>query len=116
KYGAATRPVAEIVLSSTRLYSDGEKIISDQSEKVIARWEDSQYSFNLFQSSSQTTFGLIVYSKRLDALAKTAIIESIRLDLQEAPQRAIARQQKKDEENRARQEKARRTNKVPFRP
>jgi hypothetical protein len=29
--------------------SDGEKLISDRSEKVIARWEDSQYSFNFFQ-------------------------------------------------------------------
>jgi hypothetical protein len=116
KYGTATRPVAEIILSSTHLYNDGEKLILDQSEKVIARWEDSHYSFNLFQSSSQATFGLVAYSKRLDALARAAIIEAIRLDEQEAPQRETERQRKKDEENRAKQDKARRANKVPFRP
>ena len=116
KYGTAARPDAEIILSSTRLFSDGEKMILDRSEKVIARWEDSQYSFDLFQSSSEATFGLVVYSKRLDDLARAAIIESVRLDKQEAPQREIESRKKKDEENRARQEKARRANKAPFRP
>ena len=116
KYGTATRPDAEIILYSTRLFSDGEKMILDRSEKVIARWEDSQYSFNLFQSSSEAAFGLVVYSKRLDDLARAAIIESVRLDKQEAPQREIESRKKKDEENRAEQEKSRRANKAPFRP
>jgi hypothetical protein len=108
KYGTATRPVAEIILSSTQVYIGG--------EKIIARWEDTQYSFNLFQSSYQSTFGMVMYSKRLDALARTAIVESVRLDKLEAPRREIERQKEKDEENRARQEKARQTNKAPFRP
>jgi hypothetical protein len=116
KYGTAARPDAEIILSSTHLLSDGEKLISDRSEKVIARWEDSQYSFNLFQYSSEDTFGLVVYSKRLDDLARAAIVESVRLDKQEAPQREIESRKKKDEENRAKREKARRANKAPFRP
>ena len=94
----------------------GEKMISDRSEKVIARWEDSQYSFNLFQFSSGATFGLVVYSKRLDDLAQAAIVESVRLDKQEAPQREINSRKKKDEANRAKQEKARGVNKPPFRP
>jgi hypothetical protein len=55
-------------------------------------------------------------SRRLDALAGSAIVEAIRLDYQEAPKREIERQNKKDDENRARQEKARRANKAPFRP
>jgi beta-xylosidase len=57
-----------------------------------------------------------MYSKRLDALARAAIAESVRLDDQEAPQRETERQKKKDEENRVRQEKARQANKAPFRP
>jgi hypothetical protein len=57
-----------------------------------------------------------VYSKRLDDLAQAAIIESVRLDKQEAPQREIESRKKKDEKNRAKQEKARRANKAPFRP
>jgi hypothetical protein len=116
KYGTVTRPAAEIILSSTQFYGDGEKIISDRTEKIIARWEDSQYSFDLFQPSYQSTFGMVMYSKRLDALARAAIVESVRLDKQEAPQREIERQKKKDEENRVKQEKARRISKPPFRP
>jgi hypothetical protein len=116
KYGTAARPVAEIILSSTNFYNDGEKSISDQSEKVLARWEDSQYSFNLYQPSYPSTFGMVMYSKRLDALARAAIAKAIRLDDREAPQRETERQNKKDEEKQAQQEKARQANKAPFRP
>jgi hypothetical protein len=116
KYGTANRLTAEIILSSTRLFTDGEKLISDRSEKVIARWEDSQHSLNLFQYSSEATFGLVVYSKWPDDLAQAAIVESVRMDKQEATQRKIESRKKKDEENRAKQEKARRVNKPSFRP
>ena len=97
KYGTAARPDAEIILSATHHFTDGEKIISNRSEKVIARWEDLQYSFNLFQFSSETTFGLVVYSKPLDDLARAAIVESVRLDKQEAPQREIESRKKKSD-------------------
>jgi hypothetical protein len=116
KYGTADRSAADITVSSTHLFSDGEKLITDRSEKIVARWEDAQYSFNLCQSSSDTTFDLIVYSKRLDGLARAAIVESVRLDTQEAPQRESDTKKKKEEENRTQQEKARRVNKPPFRP
>ncbi len=109
KYGTATRPAAKIILfSSFQVYND--------SAKVIARWEDSQYSFNLFRSSYQPTFGMLVFSKPLDARAGAAIVEAIRLDEQEAPQREMQRQKKQDEENRAAQEKARLVNRPNFRP
>jgi hypothetical protein len=116
RYGTANRPNAEIILSATHLFNDGEKLISDRSEKVIARWEDSQFSFNLFQYSSESAFGLVIFSKRLDEFARAAIVESIRLDKQEAPQREINSRKKKDEENRVKQEKARVVNKPHFRP
>ena len=111
KYGIATRPATKITLllsSSFHVYND--------SEQVIARWENSQYSFNLFRSSYQPAFGMLVISKPLDGVARAAIVEAIRLDEQEAPQREIDRQKKQDEEVRAAQEKARPVNKVNFRP
>ena len=109
KYGTATRPSAKIILfSSFQVYDD--------SEKVIARWEDSQSSFSLFRSSYQPTFGMLVFSKRLDALAQTAIAAAIQLDEQGAPQRELERQKKEDEENHAIEAKARLVNKVAFRP
>jgi hypothetical protein len=109
RYGTATRPAAKVILfSSSQVYND--------SENVIARWEDSQYSFNLFRSSYQPGFGMLVFSKRLDPLAQVAIVEAVRLDEQEAPQREIALQRQRDEENRARQAQARVVNKPAFRP
>jgi hypothetical protein len=108
QYGTATKPDAEVIFSSSQVYND--------SEVVIARWEDSQYSFNLFRSTYQPTFGMVAFSKRLDSLARAAVAEAIRLDEQEAPQREIERQQKQDAEDRAAQEKARLGNKPNFRP
>jgi len=108
-YGTPTRPAADIILfSSSSVYNN--------SEKVIARWEDSQYSFNLFRVSYNSAYGMAAFSKDLNALAQKAIIEAIRLDEKEAPEREIQRQKKLDEENRLAQDKARPGNKANFRP
>lgn len=107
RYGTATQPAgAEIAFSSAQVYND--------SEAVTARWENSQYSFNLYRSTFQPTFGMIAFSKRLDALARAATAEAIRLDAQEAPQREIQRQNKEGETNRESLEKARQVNKLNF--
>jgi len=106
KYGTATRPTAEILFPS----------ILNERVKVIARWEDSEYSFDLVRSSYQPEFAMVLYSKRLDALAQTAITEALRLNEQEAPQREADRQKKQEGENRVKEEKARLANKASFRP
>lgn len=116
QYGVATRPVAEITLTTTYLYDDGEKSISEQREKVIARWEDAQYSYNLFQPYPQLPFGMVIYAKALQTQADAAIVEAIRLDKQEAPAREKARQKQKEADERVQQGKARQANKPPFRP
>lgn len=85
-YGTATRPAAEI--NAPMKTSDGSK------QKVIARWEDSQNSVSLFHSSTLDYFGLVVLSKRVDADAEAAIIESAKLDKEEAPQKEADRQKK----------------------
>jgi len=109
QYGTPTTPVAKIISSSaSQSYGD--------SEKVIARWEDSQYSFNLFRFSYGSAPGMLVFSKPLDALAEVAIVEAIRLNRQEAPQREIDRQKQQDDEKRAAGQKARTANKANFRP
>ncbi len=108
EYGTATKPAAEITFSSSHVYND--------SEVIIARWEDALYSINLFRSSYQPSFGMVAFSKRLDSLARAAVVEAIRLEEQEAPQREIERQRKADDEVRAAQQKARAANKPNFRP
>jgi hypothetical protein len=105
KYGIATRPAAKtITFSSSQIYNDN--------EKVIACWEDAQYSFNLFRSSYEPTFGMVAFSKRLDALARAAVASAIRKDEQEAP----GRLKQEAEQSRIAQEKARVSNKSVFRP
>jgi hypothetical protein len=106
KYGTATRPAEEIALPS----------ISNETVKVLARWEDSQYSFDLVRSSYQISFEMVMYSKPLGALAQAANIEAIRMDQEEAPQREIDRVIKQEEDYRIQQEKARLVNRGTFRP
>jgi hypothetical protein len=109
RYGKATKPAStELAFSSAQVYND--------SEVIIARWEDSQYSYNLYRSLYQPTFGMIAFSKELDALARAATAEANRLDEQTAPQREIQRQQREDEQNRESVEKTRQENKSNFRP
>ncbi|HWR15432.1 MAG TPA: hypothetical protein VN577_11435 [Terriglobales bacterium] len=108
-YGLAAKPAGKaITFSTSQVYND--------SEKVIACWEDEQYSFNLYRSSYEPTFGMIAFSKKLDILARAAVATAIRLDEQEAPQRELARQNAEAKESRLAGEKARSLNKPAFRP
>jgi len=54
KAGAPTRTAGKIsIYSATHLYI--------QDERVIARWEDSRYSVNLFRLSSKATLGMLIF-------------------------------------------------------
>jgi hypothetical protein len=86
KYGTATRSAAEVSATSDDSY--GAK------EKVIARWENPQYSLNLFRSSMLDTFEIVLSAKALDSKAAAAIAESVKLELQEAPQKEAERVKK----------------------
>jgi hypothetical protein len=87
KYGTATRPVVEINFPTNPLYGD-------TSAKVIARWEDPQYSFNLVRLSLQDTFAIVMFSKQADAQAAVSIAESVKLERQEAPQKEATKVKK----------------------
>jgi hypothetical protein len=88
----------------------------DYEDKILARWDDSENAIYLFQSPYESGFGLVVSSKSRDALARAAVTEAARLDVLEAPQREIERQQKRTEDNRLKNETARHANKQTFRP
>jgi len=105
-YGIATRPTVQIAYHSN--YAEV--------APLIARWEDSDYSCNLVRTADRSSFAMILYSKRLDALAQAASVEAVRLDDLEAPQRQIAQQAKQAEEDRAVLDSARSVNKPNFRP
>jgi hypothetical protein len=105
-YGTATKPGGEVAFRS----------IYGESTAVVARWEDSGYSYDLVRTGDQSSFALILYSKTLDAQAQAAIVEAIRLEKEEAPQRELERQAKLAEAERIRLEKARLANQPNFRP
>jgi hypothetical protein len=90
--------------------------LEEESGTPVARWGDADYSVVLYRSSYAAGFRMIVTSPRLEALARTADAQAIRLDEREAPQREIARQKKDVEDTRDAQEKARSANKAVFRP
>lgn len=108
-YGVATLPITEIVPSLL-------PPVSRATDQVLASWEDPQSSITLVRSTYLSTFGLIVRSKRLDALASVAMAEAVLMDKEEAPQREIERQQRISEETRVKDERSRAANKVTFRP
>jgi len=104
KYGTATRPAGEINFPTNELYRS--------TEKVIARWEDSQYSINVVRSKFLNSFALVMFSKRLDVQADAAIAKSIKLEGREDPQKEIDRQKKETDDLEA----ARQKNRKIFRP
>ena len=105
-YGAATTPTEEIVYHS--YYAEA--------APVLARWEDPQYSYNLIRSDDRSSFAMVLYSKRLDALAAPAIVESVRLEALAAPQKEADRAKKQADDTQALQEKSRLSNIASFRP
>ena len=101
QYGTATKPDVQISFPTNELYRS--------TEKVIARWEDSQYSINLFRATSLNSFGLVMFSKRLDAQAEAAMAESVKLEGQEDLQKEIDRQKKETDNLEVARQKNRKT-------
>jgi hypothetical protein len=83
---------------------------------VIARWEDAETSVTLQRARYPTPVSLVVLSKGLTALARSADVEATRLNRLEAPGRETARLQKEADETRVSAEKARPANRATFKP
>ena len=104
KYGPATTIALEIDSAGNEQY--------ELRQRPVASWEDSQYSFNLVRSEFSNAFQLVIYSKRVNAEADAALVQLVKVDELQAPQRAVARQKKKADE----QESVRQKNQKSFRP
>jgi hypothetical protein len=104
KYGPATG-VAPVVDSASKADYDGKG-------RLVASWENSQYSLNLVRSSFSDRFGLVIYSKQANAEAELAIAEALLLEKQNGPKRAAEREKKQSDDLEAAREKNQKT----FRP
>jgi hypothetical protein len=90
KYGVATRPLASVSFPTNPSY--------EATEKVIARWEDSEYSLNLVRTLGSDTFAIVMFDKLRDAQAGVSIAESVQLERQEAPQKEADRLKKETDD------------------
>jgi len=91
--------------------------LESESGASLARWGDAAHTVVLYRTSSYgEAFRLIVTDAKLDALARKAEAQSVRLDQQDAPRREVARQKKAADEVRAATARARAVNKGVFRP
>jgi hypothetical protein len=75
---------------ATMIPAQAESVLYDgftTSDKGVASWEDPQYFFKLVRSSFTNRFGLIVFSKRINAQAELAVTAAETLEKQEKPQR-----------------------------
>lgn len=91
------------VLQKSRVVSSQ---VAEESGTRVARWGDADYSVVLYRSSYASGFRMIVTSLRLDALARTAKAQALRLDERDAPRREIARQKKEADDTRRSTESA----------
>jgi hypothetical protein len=106
-YGTAGKPIPPAIAAQNG-YED--------QEEIVARWQDSEYCFDLVRSSYGPTFSLIGIQKRLEAPAQAALTEAKRLDDQEAPQREAAQVAAEKKAQQTKLEKSRIENKLKFRP
>ena len=104
KYGPATIVAVEIDSAKYAAY-----VVR---QTPVASWEDAQYSFNLTRSAFTDHLGLIIYSKRVNAVAELAIAEAVKMEEKEGPQKEADRLKKQTDDLEA----ARQKNRKVFRP
>ena len=83
---------------------------------LVSQWGNAEYSVVLLRSSFGPGYQVVVTSTPLEALARSADAEAVRLDVLEAPVRELARKKQEADAALASQEKARAANKATFRP
>jgi len=86
--------------------------IMKQEKGPSRRGKDSQRSLNLVRSSFSNRFGLIIYTKKVNADVQLAVTEAVRVEKLEAPAREAERQKKQTDDR----ELARQKNQKSFRP
>jgi hypothetical protein len=104
KYGPATVPEPAPDPALIEGFSNG--------DKTVASWEDSQYFFKLVRSPFTNRFGLILFSKKVNAEAELAIADAVTLEKQEKPQREADLKQREADDLEAERQK----NQKVFRP
>lgn len=104
------------LLMTTRTPGGASQASASTDVAVVARWEDAATAVTLTRATYAPQYQVVLTSKTLDARARAAIEEALRLDRQEAPQRELDRQTKEVADAALAGQKARVINKPAFRP
>jgi hypothetical protein len=119
---------ADVIEAVTRIYGAARPVPGQanrvqsapaysESGPVIARWADAGHTVALYRTSAYGgAWRLVVTETAVDALARRAESQALRLDVTEAPQREIEKQKLEREREREAADKARDANKPTFRP
>ena len=82
----------------------------------LAVWGNAEFSVTLLRVTYPASYRLVVAHTALEALARAASAEAVRMDTSEAPDREIARQKKDAAAIAAAQDKVKTENKAQFKP
>ncbi|MGB7439348.1 MAG: hypothetical protein WBR26_18105 [Candidatus Acidiferrum sp.] len=104
KYGPATGVQSEIDPAMDALY--------DTKEGPLASWQNSQYAFDLVRPSFSDVFGVVIYSKQVNAEVQVATAEAVKLEEQQRPEKEADAKKKEAGDLEATREK----NQKSFRP
>ena len=104
KYGPPTAVSPDVATTVNSHY--------EAREKSVAEWEDSQRSLSLVLSSFSSRFGLVMYTKRVNAEVESAIKEAAIRELLDGPAKEAALKKKRTDDL----EVARQKNQKSFRP
>jgi hypothetical protein len=86
------------------------------SSSTVATWRRGEATLELRHSAYRSSFGLVITSVPLEALARKARATAEAMDAREAPAREAARTKAEADAARAAEEKTRTTNKATFTP
>lgn len=90
--------------------------VSAADRAIVAQWQDATTLLTLTKGTYPPDYQLELLSKALNARARAAIEEAVRLDAREAPQRELDRREANMSDARIASQKARVINKAAFRP
>ncbi len=105
--------ISELYGPPSRRQAEGDSPIQvdDPTERALARWENTQFSYTLYRSSLSDAYGLVMFAKQLDTAANRAAAALATTAKQDAAAATDARRDRLEE-----LEALRRRNKKAIRP
>jgi len=112
EYGKPTIPES----SASAITVSAAGTFFEDTQKVLALWEDKDSAYSLFRAPNGGAFGLLIVSKDRNTTVNAVAAEAAARDRSEVAQKETDRQAQETKDRDAAQEKTRLSNKKIFRP